>query len=99
MAVYLAVSGDLFDGVFFLILCCPFSHEMSWMRSWTELSQFLIIFLPSLVRNQAFGALILSQQTTESDSAIYLRLAGNRQYLFTFCMYVIKITRLQYVLF
>ena len=28
-AVYLAVAGDVFDGVF---LCCPFSHEMSWMR-------------------------------------------------------------------
>ena len=26
------VAGDVYDGVF---LCCPFSHEMSWMRSWT----------------------------------------------------------------
>ena len=26
------VAGDVFDGVF---LCCPFSHEMSWMRSGT----------------------------------------------------------------
>ena len=25
------------------ILCCPFSHEMSWVRSGTELSQFLRI--------------------------------------------------------
>ena len=32
MAVHLAVAGDVFDGVF---LCCPFSHEMSWMRSGT----------------------------------------------------------------
>ena len=26
----LAVACDVYDGVF---LCCPFSHEMSWMRS------------------------------------------------------------------
>ena len=32
IAVYLAVAGGVYDGVF---LCCPFSHEMSWMRSWT----------------------------------------------------------------
>ena len=32
IAVQLAVAGDVFDGVF---LCCPFSHEMSWMRSGT----------------------------------------------------------------
>ena len=32
IAVHLAVAGDVFDGVF---LCCPFSHEMSWMRSGT----------------------------------------------------------------
>ena len=24
-------------------MCCPFSHERSWMRSGTELSQLLII--------------------------------------------------------
>ena len=30
--VNLAVAGDVSDGVF---LCCPFSHEMSLMRSWT----------------------------------------------------------------
>ena len=35
------VYGDVF-------LCCPFSHEVSWMRSWTELSQFLRVFLPTL---------------------------------------------------
>ena len=29
-------------------LCCPFPHEKSWMRSGTELSQFLRIFLPAL---------------------------------------------------
>ena len=32
IAVHLAVACDVFDGVF---LCCPFSHEMSWMRSGT----------------------------------------------------------------
>ena len=30
VAVHLAVACDVYDGVF---LCCPFSHEMSWMRS------------------------------------------------------------------
>ena len=29
---HLAVAGDVFDGVF---LCCPFSLEISWMRSGT----------------------------------------------------------------
>ena len=38
IAVHLAAASDVFDGVF---LCCPFSHEMCWMRSGTELSQFL----------------------------------------------------------
>ena len=28
---------------------CLFSHEMSWMRSWTELSQFLRLFLSTLI--------------------------------------------------
>ena len=32
VAVHLAVAGDVYDGVF---LCFLFSHEMSWMRSWT----------------------------------------------------------------
>ena len=41
--------GDVFDGVF---LCCPFSHEMSWMRSGTYLSQFLRLFLPTLVKRR-----------------------------------------------
>ena len=30
IAVHLAVACDVDDGVF---LCCPFSHEVSWMRS------------------------------------------------------------------
>ena len=29
--------------------CCLFSHEMSWMRSWTELGQFLRLFLSTLI--------------------------------------------------
>ena len=29
-AVHLAVACDVYDGVF---LCCPFSHEVSWIRS------------------------------------------------------------------
>ena len=42
MAVHLAVAGDVSDGVFF-VMC--FSHEMSWIRSGTDLSQFLRVFL------------------------------------------------------
>ena len=30
--VLLAVAGGVYDSVF---LCCPFSHEMSWMGSLT----------------------------------------------------------------
>ena len=40
MAVRLVVAGDVFD---YLILCCPFSQDMSWMRSENKLSQFLRI--------------------------------------------------------
>ena len=47
MAVHLSVAGDAFDGVFFFV-CCLFSDEVSQMRSGTELSQFLRIFLPTL---------------------------------------------------
>ena len=32
VAVHLAVAGDVYEGV---LLCCPFSHEMSIMRSGT----------------------------------------------------------------
>ena len=46
IAVHLAVAGGVYDGVF---LCCPFSHEMSWMGSWTKLSQFLRDILPTLM--------------------------------------------------
>ena len=46
MAVFLVVAGDVFDGVLFCAVL--FSHEVSWMRSGIELSQFLRIFLPTL---------------------------------------------------
>ena len=46
MAVHLVVAGDVFDGVLFCAVHFP--HEMSSMRSGTELSQFLRIFLPTL---------------------------------------------------
>ena len=32
IAVHPTVASDVFVGVF---LCCPFTHEMSWMRSGT----------------------------------------------------------------
>ena len=48
MAVYLAVAGDVVDGVF---LCCPFPLKMSVMRSGTRLSQFLRVFLPTFHSN------------------------------------------------
>ena len=37
----LSGTGDVFDCVF---LGCPFTHEMSWMRSGTLLSQFPTYF-------------------------------------------------------
>ena len=48
MAFHLDVAGDVFNGVLF---CVVLFHEMSWMRSGTELSQFLKIFqLTQLIR-------------------------------------------------
>ena len=46
LAFRLAVACGVFDGVF---LCCPFSHDMSWMRSGTYLGQFLRVFLSTLI--------------------------------------------------
>ena len=46
MAVHLAVAVAVFDSVLFCAFLSP--HDMSWMRSETELSQFLRIFLPIL---------------------------------------------------
>ena len=43
MAVHLVIAGGFFGGVLFcaVIFCAVlFSHEMSWMRSGTEWSQF-----------------------------------------------------------
>ena len=37
--------------LFYGALVCPLSHEISLMRSGTELSQFLQIFLPTLISN------------------------------------------------
>ena len=46
MADHLAVAGDDFDGVIFCAVLFP--SEMSCMRSGTELSQFLRVFLHTL---------------------------------------------------
>ena len=40
-------------------LCCPISQEMSLMRSGTELSQFLRIFLPTFTEDCYFEMLFL----------------------------------------
>ena len=45
MAVHLAVVGAAFDGALFCAV--PFPREISWIRSGTELSQNLRIFLPT----------------------------------------------------
>ena len=50
MTVHLDVAVDVFDGVLFCAVL--YSHEMSWMRSGTELSQFLRIFLPTIPRSK-----------------------------------------------
>ena len=50
IAVHLAVASDVFDGAF---LCCPVSHEMSWIRSGTELSKFLSLPCPLLWSTRA----------------------------------------------
>ena len=52
MTVRLAVAGDVFNGVLFL--CCPFSCEISLVRSGTELSKFLRIFLPILIYKKLY---------------------------------------------
>ena len=51
MAVHLAVAGDVFGGISFCSVLFP-SHEMSWVRSGTELSPFLRIF-PTYLRKLA----------------------------------------------
>ena len=42
MAVHLAAAGDVFGGVLFYAVLLP--HKVTWMRSATELSQFLRSF-------------------------------------------------------
>ena len=65
LALHLAFAGDVFDGV---SLRCLFSHEMSWMRSGTSLSQFLKVFLPTPVLCVIMGLidLWLSGNTTKA---------------------------------
>ena len=56
MVVHLAVAGDVFDAVLFCAVFF-FFHEMSWMRSGTELSQLsgvLRIFLPPFALREGF---------------------------------------------
>ena len=54
IAVHLAGAGNVFDGVF---LCCPVSHEMSWMRSGTysrtSMGRTLMARLPRLFRTRS----------------------------------------------
>ena len=57
IAVHLAAAGDVLDGVF---LCCPFSHEMSWMRSGTELIHFLGAFLLTHTYLHAYSLFIFN---------------------------------------
>ena len=59
MAAHLVVAGDVFDGVLFCAVHFP--HEMSSMRSGTELSQFLRIFLPTLQTEGAHANLLATQ--------------------------------------
>ena len=56
MAGHLAVAGDVFDGILFYAVS-SFSHEMSWMKSGTQLSQFLRIVLPTLGLHDQHGQL------------------------------------------
>ena len=43
-----------------------FSHDMSWMRSGTELSQFLRVFLPTLVHHYHFHHYHLDESISSS---------------------------------
>ena len=56
--IHLTVTGDVFDGVFFVL---SYSHEMSLMVSGTELSQFLRVFLPFLRCNVQLCFVILKR--------------------------------------
>ena len=52
MTVHLAVAGDVFGGDLFYAVLFP--HKMSWMRSGTELNQFLRIPTYSTVDSQNY---------------------------------------------
>ena len=52
MDVYLAVAGDVFDGVLFHVVHFP--DGMSWMTSGTELGRFLRLYLPSLTGDTSY---------------------------------------------
>ena len=63
MAIYLAVAGDVFDNGSFCAVV--FAHEMSWMRSGTELSQFLRIFLATFPCIECVGYFGLNGPLTQ----------------------------------
>ena len=46
---FLSIAGGVHDSVF---LCCPFSHGMSWVGSWTWLGRFLL-FQTVKIENKA----------------------------------------------
>ena len=65
---HLAVAGDLHDGAF---LCCPFSHEMSWMRFGTQLSQFLRVFMPTLTKGHKSAVTRISGVETDKEPLLW----------------------------
>ena len=83
MTVHLAVAGDVFDGVLFML---SFSQEMSWMRFGTELRQFLRLFLPTLVigrgyRGSSSGFLLLRKFSVAIFVRPYVRFILNVLFL------------------
>ena len=48
--------GCVFDGVLFVL---SVSHEMSWMRSVFELSEFLEVFRPSFLCTFVFSGFVI----------------------------------------
>ena len=69
IAVHLVAAGDIYDCVF---LCCPFFHEMSRMRSWTKLSQFLRVFLPTHRLGWSGGAMVLGKLPVPGRPTIWI---------------------------
>ena len=67
VTVHLAVADDVFDCVLFCAVL--FSHEMSLMRSWNELSQFLRLLLPILRYFQCY----LSIQNSQFGKSVFLQ--------------------------